>query len=263
MPIETLDMKVVSEKMFHEIDFSVMKHAFEVHNGLGRFFDEDIYRDDLARLCREVGFEVETEVPVKISHKDFSKTYFIDLLINGSVIYELKTVKGFDGSHRRQLLNYLFICGQHHGKLINFRSSRVEHEFVSTSLDLQQRHIYSLKEDRWQETDCESALLKTVVTDLLEDWGVFLEAAVYSEAIVHFFGGADRVETYVDVYRGGTVVGHQKFRMLNETTAFYTTAIKHRGDYEKYLKSVIKNTGIECVQWINFDKHAVEFVTVV
>jgi GxxExxY protein len=263
MPIETVELNPLSEKQFHEIDFSVMKQAFVVHNSLGRFYDEDIYRDDLMRLCRMAGFEAETEVPIKVVHRDFSKTYFMDLLINRSVAYELKTVKTFDGSHRRQLLNYLLLCRLFHGKLISFRSSRLDYEFVSTSLNEGQRHDYEFKLDYWKETSEASSCLKVLVLELLEDWGVFLEASLYSEAIVHFFGGADQVETFVDIQRDGKVIGRQKFKMLDETTAFFFTAIKHRIDYRKYLKTLIQNTGIACVQWINLDKHNVEFVTVV
>jgi len=263
MPIKTIKMKPVSEEQFHEIDYLVMKQAFEVHNCLGRFYDEDIYRDELARLCRAAGFDVETEVPVKVIHQDFSKTYFLDFLVNRSVIYELKVVRGLDGAHRRQLLNYLFLCKLFYGKLINFRSGRVESEFVSTSLDEQQRHAFSLKLDDWREVNRDSSRLKSVVEDLMNDWGAFLEARLYSEAIVHFFGGADVVERPVEICRNGEMIGQQKFKMLNEKTAFFFTAVKHRLDYRKYLKTLIQNSGIECVPWINLDKHHIEFVTVV
>ncbi len=100
MPVETVDMVPVQEKVFNEIDYSVMKQAFDAHNGLGRFYNEDIYRDELARLCRTAGFDVETEVPVKVIHKGFSKVYLLDILVNRSVIYELKAVRGLDGAHR-------------------------------------------------------------------------------------------------------------------------------------------------------------------
>ena len=263
MPIETVKMNPVSEEIFHEIDFAVMKQVFAVHNGLGRFYDENVYRDDLARLCRAAGFVAETEVPIRVVHRDFSKTYFIDLLINRSVVYELKTARDFNGSHRRQLLNYLFLYRLFHGKLVNFRPAHVGYEFVSTSLDEEQRHVYRLKLEQWREPDKESARLKAVVEELLVDWGVFLEASLYSEAIVHFLGGSDQVEKFIDIHRNGEVIGQQKFKMLNEKTAFFFTAINHRNDYGKYLHSLIRNTEIECVQWVNLDKHNVEFVTVV
>ncbi len=264
MPIETVDLRPVSEAEFHKMDYFVMKQVFEAHSGLGRFYDEQIYRNELARLCRVAGFEfVETEVPIHVTHKDFCKTYFMDLLINRSVVYELKTVRAFDGSHRRQLLNYLLLCVLQHGKLLNFRTPRVTHEFVSTKLDVGRRYTYQIETDGWRPIDTESQHLKLIVEDLVNDWGMFLESSLYLDAIVHFFGGADHVEKLVDVRRGGVMIGRQKFRMLNDQTALFITAVQHRTDYRRHLITLLENTGVECAQWVNFDKHNIEFVTVV
>jgi GxxExxY protein len=256
-------MQSVSQEGFHEIDYLVMKHVFDVQNELGRFYDEVIYCNELARRCKDTRTgRVETEVPVTVVHKDFRKTYFLDLLINRSVVYELKTAQTIDSNHRRQLLNYLFLCLLHHGKLVNFRTPRVTHEFVSTSLDAAQRYVYKLNLTDWQEVDSESKQLKQIMEELLADWGVFLEATLYSEALVHFFGGADRVEVPVEVRPDTIPVGRQRFKMLNEDTAFFVTAIQYKTDYRKYLKTLLGNTSISCAQWVNFDKHDVEFVTV-
>jgi GxxExxY protein len=263
MPVKTVNLRPVSEEVFHKVDCLVMKQVFEAHNSLGRFYDEDIYQHELARLCQAAGLEsVETEVPIHVTHKDFCKTYFMDLLINRSVVYELKTVRALDGSHRRQLLTYLLLCALNHGKLLNFRTPRVTHEFVSTRLDTGRRHIYQMEMSGWKAIDTESIRLKSVVEELLNDWGLFLEASLYSEAITHFFGGVDHVEKLVDVRRGGVMIGRQKFRMLNDKTALFVTAVQHRADYHRHLKTLLENTGIEYVQWINFDKHNVEFVTI-
>ncbi len=264
MPVKTVDLKPVSEAAFHEIDYLVMKQVFEAHKGLGRYYDEDIYRNELARLCQVADLEsVEMEVPIHVTHKDFCKTYYMDLLINRAVVYELKTVRTFDGSHRRQLLTYLLLCALNHGKLLNFRTPRVSYEFVSTKLDVERRHAYKIETNGWEAIDAESMRLKLIVEGLLDDWGVFLESSLYSDAIVHFFGGVDHVEKLVEVRRGGVMIGRQKFRMLNDKTALFVTAVQHRPDYHRHLKTLLKNTGIQCAQWINFDKHNVEFMTVV
>ena len=263
MPIRTVELQQVSQERFHEIDYLVMKHAFESHNHLGRHYDEVIYTNDLARRCREAGIGlIETEVPISVVHKDFSKTYFMDLLVNRSVVYELKTAKAFDGNHRRQLLNYLFLCLLQHGKLLNFRTPKVTHEFVSTTLDRQQRHAYTFNLDEWRAIDAESCQLRAIMVDLLEDWGAFLESSLYMDAIIHFLGGGDRMDIPVEVRQGGAVIGRQTFKMLNEDTAFFVTAIKHKIDYRKHLKCLLENTCINSVQWINLDKHNIGMVTV-
>ncbi len=263
MPVKTVDLEPVSETQFHEIDYKVMKQAFAAHTSLGRFYDEDIYRNELARLCRIAGFEsVETEVPIHVSHKDFCKTYYMDLLVNRSVVYELKTVQAFNGSHRLQLLNYLFLCCLQHGKLLNFRTPRVTHEFVSTSLNKNERFRYRLDFDHWQERNDESIRLKAIFEDLLEDWGAFLEASLYADALVHFLGGERIVEKPIDICVRGEVIGHQKFRMLNDTSAFFVTAVRHKADYQKHLANLLGKSCLKSIHWINFDKYDVEFVTV-
>jgi GxxExxY protein len=263
MPIQTVDIAPVSQTDFHDIDYRVMEQGFAAQNSLGRFYDESICRNELARLCRAAGFEsVETEVPIHVSHKDFSHTYYMDLLINRSVIYELKTVRAFDGSHRRQLLNYLFLCGLRHGKLMNFRTPRMTHEFVSTSVGEDERFRYRICVDRWRECSEASLRLKKIVEDLLKDWGVFLNASLYTDALVHFFGGESVVEKPIDIRVQGELIGCQKIRMLDETSAFFVTAVPHKNDYWKHLVNVLDKTSLKTIHWVNFDKHNVEFVTV-
>ena len=54
----------------------------------------------------------------------------------------------------------------------------------------------------------------------------------------------------------------QKLSMIDEQTAFFITAVKYKADYYKHLKNVLDHAGIGSIQWVNFDKHNVEFVTV-
>jgi len=263
MTVNTIDLEPVSEAKFHEIDYLIMKQTFETHHTLGRFYNEEIHKNELARRCRIAGFEsVETEVPIYVHHKEFCKTCSMDLLINHSVVYELKTVRAFNGSHRRQLLTYLFLCGLRHGKLLNFRTPRVTHEFVSTSLDKNERFRYRFNLDGWRECSEESIRLKKMIEDLLEDWGAFLEASLYADALVHVLGGEHVVEKPIDICVQGEVVGHQKIKMLNDSSAFFVTAVQYKVEYRKHLENILNNTSLKSIQWINFDKHNVEFITV-
>src|SRR5437762_12163642 len=125
MPITTpFPLKPISQQEFAEVDYVVMKHAFASQNELGRLCDELIYQNDLAARLQAAGLElVRTEVPVTVAHGDLSKTYFLDLIVRDSAVYELKALAHFPAEHDTQLLNYLFLQGVHHGKLINFSES--------------------------------------------------------------------------------------------------------------------------------------------
>ena len=143
MPVEcSHNIKSKDQDVFKIIDYDVMSQAFAIHNRLGCFLDESIYNHSLTSACIEIGFGAVSEVAVKVSHKDFCKLYYLDILVDYGIIYELKTVKKLNSNHKQQLLNYLMLTNTNHGKLINFRPGDVEFEFVSTKLSSETRRNY-------------------------------------------------------------------------------------------------------------------------
>ena len=124
MPIDfDPQIKPVSEPEFRERDYEVMNVAFSTHNELGCLCDEKVYQNEMLHCCLENGFAtVQKKVPLIVSHKEFSKTFYIDMLVNHGVVYELKAVKTISSAHRSQSLNYLMLTGLNFGKIINFGS---------------------------------------------------------------------------------------------------------------------------------------------
>src|SRR5437867_1534121 len=141
MPIASpVPLQVIEQAQFAKLDYQVMRHAFDSQNELGRLCDEIIYRNDLAARLEAAGLgPVRMEVPVTAAHRDFAKTYSLDLIVADAAIYELKTEIRLAADHDAQLLNYLFLQGTHHGKLINFRPTQIESRFVNTSLTAEAR----------------------------------------------------------------------------------------------------------------------------
>ena len=125
MPVKhNVVVKRITDNEFYSLDYKIMELVFSVHKDLGRFYDEKIYQDELAYRCKKIGVKkVETEIPIQVSYKDFTKHYYMDLLGNNSVIYELKTVEALTGKHQKQALNYILMVGMRHGKLVNMRTS--------------------------------------------------------------------------------------------------------------------------------------------
>ncbi|MEA2012300.1 MAG: GxxExxY protein [Verrucomicrobiota bacterium] len=193
-------IKVINQNQFHEIDYLVMGQVYEIHNELGRFCNEDIYQTQLSILCKNIGLKVEKEIPIHIIYKNFRKTYFLDLVVENSIIYELKTVEKLNEFHQNQLINYLLLTNVRHGKLINFTPLSVEYKFVSTSLDFQSRKRFSINNKNFEDRDSESAMLLNILTELLNNWGVFLDINLYNEALVFFLGGSEKVIHSVDIY---------------------------------------------------------------
>ena len=79
MPIEcSHTIRVKDQEEFHLIDNQIMKQAFDIHNDYGRFYEEHIYNKQLNLYAEQSGLNAESEVAVKVSHKDFKKYYYLD-----------------------------------------------------------------------------------------------------------------------------------------------------------------------------------------
>ena len=94
MPFEVkANFREISKEDFYQRDYKIMSLAFSIHNGFGRFWDEKIYQKELMYRCEDAGFvNVASGVPILVSYKDFQKYYYIDLLIDNAMVYELKTI---------------------------------------------------------------------------------------------------------------------------------------------------------------------------
>ena len=155
-----VELKQIDEQEFYEIDYVVTGLAYAIHNEIGKLWDEKIYQNELADRCRAAGFEyVKTEVPIILLYKDFCKEYYVDLLVNNSIIYELKTVSRLKAEHNKQALNYLLLLGLQHGKLINFRPASVQKRFVSTTLLTKDRYELTFDDQQWFAFDEDCTLL--------------------------------------------------------------------------------------------------------
>jgi GxxExxY protein len=193
MPITSVSLDPIEQEDFARLDYQVMRHAFECQNELGRLCDEVIYQNDLAGRLEGAGLPTLREVPVTVTHRDFAKIYLLDLVVAQAGIYELKTVAALAGAHEAQLLNYLFLCGSRHGKLVNFRPASVESRFLNATLSQAERRQFSVEADGWLEPDQTDQFFREGVVRLLQDWGCGLDLELYTEALIHFAAGEDRV----------------------------------------------------------------------
>jgi len=264
MPI-THDIEVnhISKDEYHQIDHAVMRLAFDIHNELGRMHDEKVYQTDLAVRCAQAGMAVRAEVPVVVAYKTFSKTYYIDLIVNSAVVYETKTVEVIAGHHRGQTLNYVFLLGVQHGKVVNFRPVSVEHEYVTTNIRPDDRFRLVIDDGDWVDADAESAAFKKLMLELIAEWGAFLSVQLFCDAVVFFFGGEDAVMRRVDIVRDGQLLGSDRMDLLNPQTSFIITAnVVGQRSYEKHLQRFLRFANVHRAQWVNFHNQNIMFKTI-
>jgi GxxExxY protein len=108
----------------NEITGAVISAAMKVHSFLGPGLLESTYEACLVQELRLAGFEVRTQVPLPVVYGTVKLEigYRIDLLVEGRVIVEIKSVEAVAPVHHAQVLSYLKLSGCGVGLLINFNT---------------------------------------------------------------------------------------------------------------------------------------------
>jgi len=106
----------------NEIAKEVVDAAFHIHTKLGPGLLESVYETVLAAVLRKRGLRVERQVPVPIRFEDltFDEGFRADLIVEGKVILELKSVEETAPVHKKQVITYLRLADKRLGLLINF-----------------------------------------------------------------------------------------------------------------------------------------------
>lgn len=247
MPISSVvNFKRMDQDGFHSLDKQLMRQAFDIYNEMGKFCDEPVYQEELAGRCRKIGFGAEREVLVPVKYQDFTKPYYLDLLVESAVIYEIKAVDQLSTVHEQQLINYLLLTGMSHGKLINFASNSVEYRFVSTRLTPKKRHDFILKD----QDLCSSnggAEIKSIFLDIVKDLGAFFDVGLYEGAMIHCLHGPAYDRKLVEIYNGGRVVGRQKFCLLEPDSAWHISGAKNQPEnYSRHLQKLLNHRNLSC-----------------
>lgn len=96
--------------------------GLRIHRELGPGLLESVYETVMAAALGKAGLKVERQKPVSFSFDDmnFSDAFRVDLLVEGQLILEIKSVEALNKAHAKQLLTYLRLMKQPMGLLMNF-----------------------------------------------------------------------------------------------------------------------------------------------
>ena len=101
--------------------------ALTVLHTLGTGFLEKVYENALLHELRKAGLAVSQQHPALVQYDGIVVgQYAVDLLVEHTVLVELKVAKAIDEIHRAQCLNYLKATGLHLCLLLNFGRPRLE-----------------------------------------------------------------------------------------------------------------------------------------
>jgi GxxExxY protein len=100
----------------------VIGAAIEVHRNLGAGLLESAYEECLCYELaqKQIAFERQIDLPVKYKNIELKINYRIDLIVENSLLLELKSVDKLMPIHEAQLLTYMKLASIGTGLLINF-----------------------------------------------------------------------------------------------------------------------------------------------
>ena len=135
----------MTKKMITKLSYEIMGCAIEVHKELGPGLLESIYEKCLTYELRNKGYKVGNQVTVPIIYKEISlvSNVRLDLLVNDTIVVEIKFVEHLLPVHQAQLLTYMRLLEKPQGILLNFNSYNI----TKSSIPLVNNHFKKLVDE--------------------------------------------------------------------------------------------------------------------
>ena len=112
----------MTQEQLNALSYKIIGAAIEIHKELGPGLLESVYEACLVEELRIQGIKAEQQVmlPIIYKGKKLSKTYIVDILVEGIIIIELKCVEELKPVHEVQVVTYLKLANKRLGYLMNF-----------------------------------------------------------------------------------------------------------------------------------------------
>ena len=123
-----VDAVVRSQRLEHEeLTERIIGCAYAVYNKLGHGFLESVYNNSMMVELQRAGLKAVSQAPIDVFYEGVLVGQFLaDILVENTVIVELKAVRALVATHEVQLVNHLTATGISIGLLINFGEKSVE-----------------------------------------------------------------------------------------------------------------------------------------
>ena len=110
-----------------ELTEKIIGCAYRVYNKMGYGFLESVYEKCLMIELMKAGLQAESQKPITVEYEgEIVGEFVADIVVESSVILELKSVKRIIRAHEIQLVNYLVATGTEVGLILNFAEEKVE-----------------------------------------------------------------------------------------------------------------------------------------
>ena len=106
---------------YKDVTETVIGCAYNVYNKMGFGFLESVYEKCLLIELRKAGLDMESQKPITVYYENEIVGEFVaDIIVNDTIILELKSVRRIIKAHEVQLVNYLVATGKPVGLILNF-----------------------------------------------------------------------------------------------------------------------------------------------
>jgi GxxExxY protein len=107
---------------------AILDAAFSIHKSLGPGLLESVYETCLIYELREKGYLIESQVNVPVFYKNIriETGLRLDIIVDNSIIIEVKAIDKLAPIHEAQILTYLKLTGHRLGYLINFNTHHLK-----------------------------------------------------------------------------------------------------------------------------------------
>jgi len=111
----------------NDVTYQIRGAIFKVHSTLGPGLLESVYEAALAYELIQAGLKISTQVgvPVKYNDVQLELGFRLDILVEDTVIVEIKSVDSLHDVHKKQLLTYLKLTNKKIGLLVNFNTAKL------------------------------------------------------------------------------------------------------------------------------------------
>jgi GxxExxY protein len=117
--------------LYKDLSFKIVGLAMQVHRELGPGFLEKVYENALMILLSENAIYAQSQYPIKVQfHGQIVGDYIADIVVENSVIIELKAQERILQLHKAQTLNYLRATNFRLALLLNFGKTSLEHDRI-------------------------------------------------------------------------------------------------------------------------------------
>ena len=121
------DLNPLSQKLVNQITFQIIGAAIEIHKEMGSGLLESVYHQCMMEELKDRGlsFKSEFKIPVVYKTKELSVDFRCDLLVEDTVVVELKAVNEFVPVFEAQLITYMKLLKSPKGVLISFNCDHI------------------------------------------------------------------------------------------------------------------------------------------